>query len=99
MSASGPSRHDWRAAVQRHAEAAGVELPSPTVDELAQHLDDLYAAALAEGASTDEAHARAVAALAESSLSALRRHARRDPRRAHAALADVQAKTSRGRGF
>jgi predicted permease len=94
-----PSGLDWRAAVRRHAEAAGVELPAPTVDELAQHLDDLYAAAIAGGASADEAQAGAAAALAESSLDALRRHAAHDPRRAQAALTDLHATTSRRRGL
>lgn len=90
---------DWRAAVERHAAAMGVDLPTPTVDELAQHLDDLYAAALAEGASPDAAHARAAAALAESSFATLRRHAARDPRRAHARLAELNVTASRRRSF
>ena len=50
---------DWRAAVAAHAAQAGVDLPAAIVDEMALHLDDLYAAALAEGASEDEARARA----------------------------------------
>ncbi|HEV8239329.1 MAG TPA: ABC transporter permease [Thermoanaerobaculia bacterium] len=94
-----PAAPDWRAAVERHAARMGVELPAPTVDELAQHLDDLYASALAEGASPDAAHARAAAALAESSFAALRRHAARDPRRAHARFADLHSVAHRRRSF
>ena len=40
---------DWRPIVRRHADGAGVDLPQTTVDEMALHLDDLYAAARAEG--------------------------------------------------
>lgn len=99
MSGPRPTRHDWCAAVRAHAESAGVELPTPTVDELAQHLDDVYAAALAGGATAEEAQARATAALAESSLAALRRHAARDPRRAVARSHELQAHTSRRRSL
>jgi len=96
---SAPSAQDWRAAVERQAATVGVDLPTPTIDELAQHLEDLHAAALAEGASPDEAHARATTALAESSFKTLRRHAARDPRRAHARFTELHAATSRRRSF
>ena len=48
---------------------AGLDLPQATVDELALHLDDLYAAARADGASDAEARdARTDRALDESTL-------------------------------
>ncbi|HXT20111.1 MAG TPA: hypothetical protein VN923_05130, partial [Thermoanaerobaculia bacterium] len=56
---------DWRAAVEHRAAEVGVDLSTPTIDELAQHLEDLYTAALAEGVPPEAAHARATAALAE----------------------------------
>jgi putative ABC transport system permease protein len=90
---------DWRAAVERQAAAVGVDLPTPTIDELAQHLEDLHAAALAEGASLEAAHARAASALAECSFATLRRHAARDPRRAQARFTELHAATSRKRSF
>lgn len=96
---SRPHGMDWRAAVRRRGEEAGVELPGPMVDELAQHLEEVHAAALAEGLSEEEARSRAAASLAESSLAGLRRHAARDPRRHQAALTDLQASGSRCRSF
>jgi len=90
---------DWRTAVEHRAAEVGVDLPTPTIDELAQHLEDLYTAALAEGVPPEAAHARATAALAESSFATLRRHAARDPRRAHARLTALHAATSRRRSF
>ena len=38
---------DWTSVVARHARAAGVELSSQTIDELATHLEDIYLAARA----------------------------------------------------
>jgi len=94
-----PSAPDWRAAVRRNAEASKVELPGSTVDELAEHLEEIHAAALAEGASEDEARARAAAALAESSFAVLRRHSARDPHRHQRAIAQLQANASGTRSF
>jgi hypothetical protein len=54
-----------------------VELPRTTVDELALHLDDLYAAALGNGLSPEAALARAMTALDESGFAVLHRHAAR----------------------
>ena len=86
-------RHDDSVAtggsvVRRLRDAAGVDLPQATVDELALHLDDLYTAARADGAADDEARARAHARarrVARSSASCVARsapHARADVRAA-----------------
>ncbi|HVT19265.1 MAG TPA: ABC transporter permease [Thermoanaerobaculia bacterium] len=64
---------DLRAEVRRHAAAAGVDLPESALAELAAHLEDLQAAALAKGATAAEANAAAIAAIEESSFSLLRR--------------------------
>lgn len=71
---------NWRHLVRRHADASRVDLPQATVDELALHLDDLYTAARRDGLDDDAARARALAALDESPLSALRRYGERDLR-------------------
>ena len=63
-----PSRRSWAATVNRHARSAGASLAPATVDELAGHLEDIYLAAIDEGASPAAASARATAALAESNL-------------------------------
>src|SRR4029450_7870408 len=77
---NGPSV-DWRPIVRQHADRAGVDLPQATVDEMALHLDDLYAGARALGQADEDARAQALAALDESSMSILQRHAARNPRR------------------
>src|SRR5262245_17549856 len=89
----------WHDAIQAQAKKAAVDLPPATVDELALHLDDLYAAAIAEGMSAADAHRRAVAALQESTLDVLRRHAARDARRTHTARADHDARAVQGRSL
>jgi predicted permease len=69
---------DWRAIVRRHARETGVtDLPVHAIDELAAHLDDLYSAAVACGATPAIAESRALAALAESPLGELRQSPRR----------------------
>ncbi len=90
---------DWRAIVRRHADAAAVDLPQATVDEISLHLDDLYVAARAEGLAGDQALQRAMTALEESALSMLRRGASRDPRRPYARDADETARASQRRSF
>ena len=90
---------DWRREIARHAEAAGVDLPSTTIDELALHLDDLYAAARADGATPAAARDRAIKALDESPWTVLGRHASRDPRRPYRRAADDAARDARGRSF
>lgn len=93
------SRIDWRAAVRRRAVESGLDLPAPMVEELAQHLEEVHARALAEGLAEAEARARAEAALAESSLERLRRHAARDPRRRQATFAELQSSVHRRSGL
>jgi putative ABC transport system permease protein len=90
---------DWRAALVRHAAEAGVELPAAMVDELTLHLDDLYAAAIAEGASDDEASERVRIALAQSALPILRARAERQARRDHARQLSSAAPVARGRSL
>src|SRR5262245_1644913 len=68
---------DWRRRVRERAAASGVDLPRAMVDEIALHLEDVYAAAIGDGLDADAAQARAMAALDESPLSLLERHAAR----------------------
>jgi putative ABC transport system permease protein len=69
---------DWRHIVIEHARRTGAEaLPAHAIDEIAAHLDDLYAAAVAAGASPDRARASAMAALDEAPLRGLGGPARR----------------------
>jgi predicted permease len=72
---------DWRAAVRQKARTEGIDLPDGTIDELAQHLDDVYATACREGQDDAGARAAAVDVLATSPLDVLARHAARDARR------------------
>src|SRR6266850_18913 len=74
---------DWRQRVRERAAVSGVDLSRTTVDEIALHLEDVYAAALAEGLDAAAARARAIAALEESPLSLLRPHQARDARRSY----------------
>ena len=90
---------DWRRDVARRAKAAGIDLPTGTVDELALHLDDLYTAARADGASDAVAREHALRALDESTWSALGRHASRDPRRSYTRAANEAARVAQGRSF
>jgi putative ABC transport system permease protein len=66
------SPFDWEADIRAEAARAGVELADTTVEEIAQHLDDLYTAARREGYGEAEAMARARRALGESTLGVLR---------------------------
>ena len=97
--ASEPEAPDWGPLVRQHADRSGVDLPQTTVDEIALHLDDLYVAARAGGLSDADARARARAALEESPLALLRRHASRDPRRSYARAADAAARVSQRRSL
>jgi predicted permease len=81
------------------ANDAGLDIPPGTIEELALHLEDIVAAARAAGAGELDAHARAMRALEESTLTVLRRHASRDPRRHYARVADATANSSRQRSF
>lgn len=90
---------DPRDAVRRHVAASGIDLPHGTVDELVAHLEDLYAAAIDDGAGETEARGRALTALEESAWSVLRRHAARSPDRRQARYADTMARASGGRSL
>ena len=91
-----PSGLDWHAAVRQKAELTGADLPHATIDELALHLEDLYGAALAEGAAEDHARVRAFEALDASSLRVLTARLPRDPRRLQARQADDAARAATG---
>jgi putative ABC transport system permease protein len=69
---------NWHHHVLRRARETGADrLPTHAVDELAEHLEDLYTAACADGASDADAMTRALAALEASPLTAIRGSARR----------------------
>jgi putative ABC transport system permease protein len=73
------TKPDFRAMVIRQARETGADLPVPTVDELAAHLEDLYLAARAEGRSEPDARAAVEQALAESALATVPRPRSRVP--------------------
>jgi putative ABC transport system permease protein len=77
------TRMEWQRRVQERAAASGVDLPRATIDEIAMHLEDLYAAARTEGLDHDAGLARATAALEESGFSVLKRHAARTEQTPH----------------
>jgi predicted permease len=85
---------DWPVLVRQHADSAGIDLPQSSVDEIAVHLEDLYNAALADGADHPTARARALRALDDSGFDVLRRHAIGDARRALRRTADDDARVS-----
>ena len=77
---------DWKALVHRHVPVTrATDSPQHTIDELAAHLEDIYADALAAGRSEAEAFRTAEAALAESAA-ALPRVPRPRTRTARGAL-------------
>jgi putative ABC transport system permease protein len=90
---------DWRRFVREHADRTHLDLPDATVDELAEHLEDLYTAAIADGASEKAAHAAAVRALDESTLSVLQQFAARDLRRLQTRPAQFAAAPIEGKGL
>jgi predicted permease len=92
-----PSIPDWSALVRAHAREAGLDLPPAAIDELAEHLEDIFNAAVADGATVADARERARAALAESTLSVLQRRATRHSNRPHARQADETARAAGGR--
>lgn len=65
------SHIDWRREIAERATMAGVTLPEATVEEMAEHLDEIYAAALRDGASEADAQSRARAAVDESRFDVL----------------------------
>jgi predicted permease len=69
---------NWHQRVIHRARETGADrLPTHAIDELAEHLEDLYDAARAAGASESDAAARALAALDASPLTAIRGSSRR----------------------
>ena len=69
------SHIDWRREIASRAKAAGVTLPEATIEEIAEHLEEIYAAALRGGASDADAQRRARMAIDESRFDVLRGHA------------------------
>lgn len=65
------SHIDWRRDIAARAKAAGRTLSEPTIEEMAEHLDEIYMAAVGEGASAADAQRRARAALDESAFDVL----------------------------
>jgi predicted permease len=95
-----PDRPDWAALVAAHARDTAVDLPPQILDELAAHLEDLYLAARADGATDADALDAARRALQSSGLATLRPARRPDPRAARARHADGVAAANRsGRSF
>jgi putative ABC transport system permease protein len=94
-----PSPANFRADIERHVAKSGVTLPAATIDEMAAYLEDLYSAAVEDGASPVEARHRTLAALEESVFSQLQRHASTHPDRKQAARADLLAQSATGRSL
>ena len=65
------SNIDWRNEIAARAQTAGLALSDATIEELAEHLDEIYAAALRNGSSEAEAQRGARAALDESRFDVL----------------------------
>ena len=65
------SNIDWRHDIGVRAKAAGLTLPESTIEEMAEHLDEIYLSAVRDGASDAEAQTRARAALDESAFDVL----------------------------
>ena len=65
------SNIDWRHDIGVRAQAAGLTLPESTIEEMAEHLDEIYLSAVRDGASDAEAQTRARAALDESAFDVL----------------------------
>jgi putative ABC transport system permease protein len=93
------SGFDAREEVRRHVARSGVDLPDETIDELVVHLEDIYSAAIEDEASEAGARDRALAALEESAISLLRRHASRSRHRRQMRHADTLARVSGGRNL
>jgi len=73
------SHINWRRDIEARAKAAGLTLPDATIEEMAEHLDEIYAAAIRDGVGNAEARTRARAALDESALDVLRARPARTP--------------------
>jgi predicted permease len=70
------SNTDWRRDIRAKAAAAGVRLSEATIEEIAEHLDEIHMAAIRDGAREADATARARAALEESTFDVLRARTR-----------------------
>ncbi|HEY1308168.1 MAG TPA: ABC transporter permease [Vicinamibacterales bacterium] len=66
-------KFDWQADIRTHASRADVDLTDATVEEIAEHLEDIYTGAMRDGCTESEARARARTALEESTMEVLRR--------------------------
>jgi putative ABC transport system permease protein len=93
------SPRDWAALVASRARAAGAVLPPATIDELAEHLEDIYLAARTRGAPHADAHGAAIQALDRSGFEPLQRMRLADPRAGQRRLADDVAASSRSRSL
>ena len=79
---------DWPLEIRAAAARVGVHLDDATVEELAEHLDDIYSAARRDGRSDEEAISRGRAALQESTLEVLRRAPSRNAAAPHHLVSD-----------
>jgi putative ABC transport system permease protein len=73
------SPHDWQTEIRARAARDSVALTDAMTEEIAEHLEDLYAAAIRDGCNAADAQARARAALEESTMDVLRRPAAATP--------------------
>ena len=71
---------DWRRDVAARAAAAGITLPEATIEEMAEHLDEIYAAALRHGASEADAQERPLKNLRSTSCAGSQLDQRARPR-------------------
>ncbi|HEY7187395.1 MAG TPA: ABC transporter permease [Vicinamibacterales bacterium] len=81
-----PELREWRALIRERADREWRELSPDVVEELASHLAELHAAALARGASETDARARALDALNAASFGEVSKR----PRARHAPTGYVQ---------
>jgi putative ABC transport system permease protein len=66
------SNIDWRRDIVARATLTGLTLPEATIEEMAEHLEEIYMAAVRDGASDRDAQRRARTALEESAFDVLR---------------------------
>ncbi|HEY7190782.1 MAG TPA: ABC transporter permease [Vicinamibacterales bacterium] len=69
------SPHHWQTEIHARAAREGVALTDAMTEEIGEHLEDLYVAAIRDGCSDEDARARARAALEESTMDVLGRPA------------------------
>jgi putative ABC transport system permease protein len=90
---------DWKARVRERAFEGGCELSPGIIDELAEHLEDLYRGSMEAGAGPEEALASSLEALTPSSLHLLSRPSSRNRRGPGAGTAEDDARAARGRSI